>query len=266
MNRPFFNWVAAMRRVDRARVALRNFLFDRRVGRVPRDLVERFLEFVEREWKPDTTEPDEIVRSFALSDPDKCFCQGRPEPKRPRRAGCSRVLDAKTFWHENLIKDAGGFELDNGDIPEAEIRRLERLGLHGLTQGEMRSRAPFAWVTWTGRVDRLRKTIAEQKRFAAELRDHLGLTSYTKGQRLVEVRYPAKTVKTMYLAPPTFVEGSPGTAYVSATKKDGWGRTRHLKTRQEAFPEAVHRPVEFTGEFHIRYAGHAWISDEDQVQ
>ncbi len=260
MHRPFFDWVDAMKCVARARVALRNLDYDYTEERAPRSLVHRFLRFVDREWKGDAGDPDEIVRAFGTNDPETIFCQGQPAPKRPRRAGCSRVIDARTLWQRNLKRDVGGYDLNN-DIPDAEIRRLEKNGLMGLTKGEMKTAMPFAWVTWTVRVDRLRKRTREQKQFADSLRNHLGLTNYVRGEKLVEVRYPSATVKSMFLAPPTFVEGTPGLAFFSVKKPDGWGRTRHLQTREEAFPEAVHRPVAFTGDFNIRYVGQAGVTD-----
>jgi hypothetical protein len=222
--------------------------------------MRRFSRYVENEWTAGDAEPDIVVCMFAKADPDGTFCQGLPAPKRPKRAGCSRVIDARTLWAQNLKFDTGGYDLDN-DIPDAEIRLVERRGLKNLTKGEMRTTAPFAWVTWTARIDRLRKAIREPRQFAEALRDCLGLTSYTAGQKLVEVRYPNDTITSMFIAPPTFMEGTPNAAYFSVKKADGWGRTRHLKTGEESFPEAVHKPVEFTDKFKIRYVGRVWHAE-----
>ncbi|MGZ5442072.1 MAG: hypothetical protein ACXW5U_11480 [Thermoanaerobaculia bacterium] len=254
MATPFLEWITRMNGRSPARVALANLLHDALGHRVGKRILKRLRVFIAREWRrhPDKS-PDEMIRLFADTNPDQLYCQGAPPPVRTPLLGCSRVIDAKTLWQFNLDLPMAGLIVDN-DIDTEEIRRVEKFGLNKIAVNEMRSRAPFAWVTKTDKFDALRKQVSVAA-FANTVRDHLGLVSYLQRQKLVEVRYPPKTVESMTMAPPTVIEGGPGGPFRSVLRKDGWGRTRHLKTRKPAMPEAVHRPVGFTGDFTIRYVG-----------
>lgn len=253
----FLDWIASLNGGEpHRRMALVNLIYDAQNGRVRRTLMCGLVGYVEREWskRSNKSAPDEIIRDFANSNPQKHYCQGRPVPVKAPKLGCSRVLDAMTLFEKNLTIPTAGCIIDN-DIDTEEIQRLERRGLRDLTKSYMQTRVPFAWVTKSDQIDHLRQQENEPTAFATSVRDHLALTSYAKGDlKLVEVRYPPEVVSTMEMAPPTVMEGAGG-AFRSLKRKDGWGRTVHLKTRKRALPEAVHRAVPFTGEFKLRFVG-----------
>lgn len=257
MTRPFLDWIASLNGGEPPRrLTLANLIYDARKQRVHRTLLRGLLRYIEREWlkRSNKSTPDELIRDFANTDPEKHYCQGKPDPVRPPKLGCSRVLDAMTLFEKNLTIPTAGCIIDN-DISSDEIHRLEKRGLRNLTKSYMQTRVPFAWVTKSEHIDQLRQRVTEPTAFATSVRDQLALTSYAKGDlKLVEVRYPSGVVSTMEMAPPTVIEGAGG-AFRSLKRKDGWGRTVHLQTRKRALPEAVHRAVPFTGEFKLRFVG-----------
>jgi hypothetical protein len=244
-------WIREMNSVARARIALANLIYDLVEHRMPREVMKRFVLFIDSQWtKNSGRSPDKMIRIFARQDPLHHYCQG-PNPKRPQQCAFSRILDAKTLWEKNIDLSHGGFALDD-DVPDKEIARIEKHGLKGKAVGEMRTGEPFAWVTMTSELDTLRSSV-DPADFPGHVRDRLGLIGYVQPEKLVEVRYPANVQ--IHLAAPTFIEGSPGHIFQSKKTADGWGRTVDLKTHEPALPEAVHHAVPFTDQFEVRRVG-----------
>lgn len=247
MHQKVETWIHAMSAPATRRIVLRNLFFDLRYRRLTHDILAAFVDFLEKQWQESDGSPELAISDFATAATTP-YCHGRPKPQPTEQ--CSRVMEAQTFWTVHVSKRRTGGTTEDR-VSDDDLLLLERHGVTAPRQSEVRGGTrPFAWVTKTKELERLR-TLPD---FATRVRDMLGLLSYVRQERLVEVIYPREVSQSLRLAPPTFIEGTPEPVYRSIKGRDGWGRTVSLRGGK-GLPEAVHEPVPFSSAFSIRWIG-----------
>lgn len=241
------NWIAAMAVEPPSRIALRNLYFDIKRRRIPKDVLRSFVQFVEQHWRPDSGSPELLISDFAEATDPKPYCYGKPRPQPTDRY--SRVMEAQTFWSCHVLKRRRGGTIEDR-VSDDDLYLLEAHGITEPRPSEMRTKRPFAWITKTVEIERLRS----EADFATLVRDELGLLSFIRMQRLVEIIYPPEVSASLHLAAPTFLEGTPEPVYQSKKGRDNWGRAVSLRGGK-GLPEAVHAPVPFSSSFVLRRIG-----------
>lgn len=252
------DWLRAMNAEDSRRIALRNLKFDLGSRRVRRSLLKAFLAYIEQHWREQAPRPvaEAMIKRFTRENtPPPRTCQGKPRPDDVHQ--CSRVMEARSCWYFHIRPAAAGTTLED-DVTDDEIERTAIYGVGPAAHGELKSEVPFAWITQTAAINKLRQQhhadgIIFSATFAAALRDALGLYHFIRTEKLVEVVYPEYITRNFVVAPPTFLEGS-DLVFRSGDGGAGWGRTVPLNGMQD-MPEAVHEPIPFSEHFKIRPVG-----------
>jgi hypothetical protein len=257
-------WCSAMQQSPRRRIVLNNLIYDCETGRLPREVVRELLVSVVEAWSvaSEGVLPDALIGRIADAKPAALLCRGRNDLLEGKR--CSRVTDAFSWVKKTISSVAlAGMSLED-EIPDRLLRSYERrfpVDKIRADRREMRGSRPFAWVTQTEALDGLLGRLSEAEKprgrqaLATLARDTLGLRHYNDDEKMIEIRYPLGVPGDRHLAPPTFIEGSPGMIYRSQQGSDGWGRTVDLTTLEEGLPEAVHLPVELNADFSLVYLG-----------
>lgn len=241
------DWCAEMEKTYVGRIALSNIIYDCEERRVPLGKITEFFATLVSRWSGTSVRdhPERLIQTVAR-DGD-LYVQASKRIRR--KVSCSRVVAALDFFHDNVDLNRNGWTITDV-VPQSYLDEVES-GLTGLAKNNIPHARPFAWVTKTGALRRLKKGSRSTR--ASKVCTRMGLLHFFQRAdlQLLEVRYPPSFDARNELAPPTFMDGAPYIVYRSRAGDTGWGLTLDLKGVSKGLPEAVHRPVPFNDQFQI---------------
>lgn len=267
---PIRHWATAMNQSAKGTVTLFNIWYDIDNERIPREVVCRFLKGINERWQETTRlSPqdqsenarkvfDEVVKANDHHESDYYFCQCQhPLKDLP---GCSRVMMWKELIKHNLLDGQNGLIDDGLPLSQRQIDNISRNWKALVNRNsEMRTGRPFAWVTKTDELKRIKSRIDFDG--CVSIIESLGLVHYLEygsQEPMVEVRYPETAFDSVPVTAPTFLDSecSEKCAYRSKYSDDGWGNTVNIGNYQDGLPEAVHFAVPFNETYELETLGY----------
>lgn len=120
--------------------------------------------------------------------------------------------------------------------------------------GRLRTDRPFFWCATADQIDAISTHSTDDKN-ATIIRNRLGLSHMSQGQRIVRLNIPTHLLTGLTVRPPTTLDGGINPAFVPAAESDGYGRTLNLQNLLRDLKELVVEQVEFTPEIDARKQG-----------
>jgi hypothetical protein len=261
-------WITAMSHESSvgSRAILLNIIYDLEVPQtLQNEHLCKFFQSLGISWQHSSGQSATSIFCEVSKSNDNYLCQG----SEVVTAGiqCSRVMDVKTLFENNINKKVLGWWISEEPLEEWQIEILEEPGISTtIGKGEVKGRSrPIAWVTKTGSLDEIFDEHESTSERASIIRNCLGLNHFREGVQLIEVQYHQEIIERTHLKSPMFLDGCYSSSYItqpiyrSLLSDDGWGTTVNLETYEEGLPEAVHTPISFGEGFTLRYIGQAAV-------
>jgi hypothetical protein len=249
-------WCSEMQEFAKGRASLSNIIYDCTYGRLPVTVIRRFLRQIISYWNNrdilSFNSPEKLITRVVEGGPTRFFCKGPKILSGPKT--CSRIMNAQDFLINNVERRLIPFALSDRPT-DSQLIMMEHLGLQNATRGNMETRRPYAWITQTEKLNKLKKRHPNSTSYASTVKNVLGLQHFQEDEQIIEIQYPKEFMSKESIYAPTFLEGCPSLIYMSKKKSDGWGRAINLQTLREGFPEAVHSTIRFTPDFSVKFLG-----------
>lgn len=277
----FLAWCVAMYESDEDsesnRLTLYNWYFDVHYGHIDKIVARDIAKAIAEKWTAsDEDEREEFpiniynaVIKARYADEEELFCKGahHGEIVKPYPSQCTRIMNFRVFAKHHLdLKKVrrDGFKTQltpkNAQQMSDTLQNPDKRKTWFRKGSKMQNDKGFAWVTLTEDIEAVKSTTTPA-RYALEIIRALGLDFDKRGIPIIQVDYPADTLKKDKFAPPTALEGTPSFIYRSCIRGDGYGRTVHKESLEDGVRELVHLALDLTPDFRVMYVGRAGEHD-----
>ena len=113
--------------------------------------------------------------------------------------------------------------------------------------GQLRTERRFFWCATADEIEVIGTGLSIDDHTTL-IRDRLGLSHMSRGQRIVRLSIPPHVLTGLTIRPPTTLDGGINPAFVPAAEPDCYGRTLNLRSHRRDLKELVVQEVPFTAQ------------------